>query len=326
MEVKNITIDNLKDYKCLNPLKIGNVQLKSSLILAPLAGFTDIAFRHLARKHGAGLTTTEMVSAKGLYYNNENTKTLLELENNETPSCMQLFGSEPEIFNTVLDFEILKKFDIIDINMGCPMPKIVKNGDGSALLKNPKVIAQIVSTCVKKGKIVTVKIRLGQDDKNINVLENAKVIQDSGASMLAVHGRTVTQLYTGLADWDKIGQVANALKIPVVGNGDVKSFSEAEEKIKIYGVSGVMIGRGAIGNPWIFSGKTDILKHDIKDAMFTQLDTSLKYFSVKHTLDNFKKQINYYLKNQIGVKQVRLELLNAKTIQDFKNTLTQFLG
>jgi tRNA-dihydrouridine synthase B len=232
-------------------LKIGKIVLTSPLILAPLAGYTDVAFRRLCRDCGAGLTVTEMTSVKGLCYGSRNTRELLRTAPNERPSCVQLFGSDPAFFERALALPELAGFDIIDVNMGCPMPKITKNGDGSALLSDPAKAAKIVAACVKAGggRPVTVKMRIFGD-----AIAFARALCDAGAAMLAVHGRTPAQRYSGAADWDAIGNIARALPIPVAGNGDVVSVSGVRFALKTYGVSGVMIGRGALGNPAIFSG------------------------------------------------------------------------
>jgi len=239
----------------IKPLIIGAVTLPNNLLLAPMAGYTDLPFRRLCKDFGAGLTVTEMVSARGLAHNGKKTEELLNLAGNETPSCAQLFGSLPADFSAALQKDVLKKFDIIDVNMGCPMPKITRNGDGSALLNNPGLAAAIVEACVKAGRTVTAKVRLGISDTR-SAVDFCRALESAGASAVTVHGRTAAQLYGGRADWDAIGTVAAKLSVPVIGNGDVNSREEAESRIRQYGVAGVMIGRGAIGRPGIFGCTT----------------------------------------------------------------------
>ena len=235
-------------------LKIGNVELENRYILGPMAGVTDLPFRLLCREQGAGLLCMEMISAKAIYYNNRNTESLLEIHPDERPVSLQLFGSDPKIMSEMAKRIEERPFAILDVNMGCPVPKVVKNGEGSALMKEPKLVYEIVNALVKAiEKPVTVKIRKGFDDEHVNAVEIAKIIEEAGASAVAVHGRTREQYYSGKADWDIIRQVKEAISIPVIGNGDVTSPQKAEELVRQTGCDGIMIARGAEGNPWIFS-------------------------------------------------------------------------
>lgn len=238
----------------MKQLKIGNVVMDNPLVLAPMAGVTDLPFRLLCKEQGAGLICMEMVSAKAIYYKNKNTESLLEIDPREKPVSLQLFGSDPEIMAQMAHQIEDRPFDILDINMGCPVPKVVNNGEGSALLKDPELVRKIVTAVVQAiDKPVTVKIRRGFDDDHINAVEIAKIIEDCGAVAVAVHGRTREQYYSGKADWDIIQQVKEAVQIPVIGNGDVTSPETAVALMEQTGCDGVMIGRAVRGNPWLFS-------------------------------------------------------------------------
>ena len=237
----------------IQTLKIGDVSLKNNLILAPMAGVTDLPFRLLCKEQGAGLLCMEMVSAKAIYFNNKNTEELLTIDDREPPVSLQLFGSDPDIISEMAKKIENRPFSILDINMGCPVPKVAGNGEGSALMKNPKLVEEIVSKTAKAiKKPVTVKIRKGFDDEHINAVEIARIVESAGAAAIAVHGRTREQYYSGKADWDIIRQVKEAVKIPVIGNGDVTSPEAARQLMETTGCDGIMIGRGAQGNPWIF--------------------------------------------------------------------------
>ena len=237
----------------MSQLTIGNVTLDNNVILAPMAGVTDLPFRLLCRQQGVGLVCMEMVSAKAIYYHNKNTEELLSIHPGEMPASLQLFGSDPEILAQMAARVEERPFSILDFNMGCPVPKVVNNGEGSALMKQPKLVEQLLTGMVKAvKKPVTVKIRKGFDDDHINAVEIAKIAESCGVAAIAVHGRTRAQYYSGKADWDIIRQVKEAVSIPVIGNGDVDSPMRAKELIDQTGCDGVMIGRAAQGNPWIF--------------------------------------------------------------------------
>ena len=234
-------------------MKIGNVTLKNQVILAPMAGVSDLPFRLLCKEQGAGLVCTEMVSAKAIAYHNRNTIPLLAVSEEERPVSLQLFGSDPDIISEMAAYIEERPFDILDLNMGCPVPKVAGNGEGSALMKRPDLVDAIVRKTVNRvRKPVTVKIRSGFTADTINAVEIAKIAEAAGASAVAVHGRTREQYYTGKADWNIIRQVKEAVKIPVIGNGDVTSAESADAIMRETGCDGVMIGRGAQGNPWIF--------------------------------------------------------------------------
>lgn len=242
-------------------LIIGDVKLSNPLILAPMAGVTDLPFRLLCKEQGVGLVCMEMISAKAIAFRNRNTKKLMQIHPKERPVSLQLFGSDPEIISEIAREIEEEPFDILDINMGCPVPKIVGNGEGSSLMKNPKLVEQIISKTVKAvKKPVTVKFRKGFDDGHVNAVEIAKIAEASGAAAVAVHGRTREQYYTGEADWDIIAKVKDNVSIPVIGSGDVTDGASAEKMLITTGCDGIMIGRAARGNPWIFRQIADYLK------------------------------------------------------------------
>lgn len=307
----------------IKPLKIGKTILKNNLFLAPMAGYTDIAFRQICREMGAGLTTTEMVSSRALVFDNEKTKELMSVSKNETPSSIQLFGSNPRDFDIIAKNGVLDKFDLIDINMGCPMPKIVKNGDGSALMGKPDIATKIVETLYKLNKTVTVKVRLGIIDK-LNAVDYAKKMQDAGASLVCVHGRTAKQLYTGDADWDAIGEIANKLTVPVVGNGDIVCEKDAIKKLTDYPVKGIMIGRAAITNANIFARiineelpfekKVKIVS--IKEIILKHMKYCKKYFKEKFVVASLRKHFAYSIKSFYGSKELKLKLMNSNSLDE----------
>lgn len=233
--------------------KIGPVGIENPFVLAPMAGITDLPFRELCKEQGAGLLYTEMVSAKAISYRNRNTIPLMEISPGENPVALQIFGSEPELMAEVARSIEDQPFDILDINMGCPVPKVVNNGEGSALLKNPELIRKIVSAVSRAvKKPVTVKMRIGFEGADVDPVETAKIMEDAGAAAIAVHGRTRQQYYSGKADWDTIRKIKEAVSVPVIGNGDVDSPKKAEAMLKETGCDAVMIGRAVRGNPWIF--------------------------------------------------------------------------
>lgn len=283
----------------MKQLTIGNVTLDNPYVLAPMAGVTDLPFRLLCKEQGAGLLCMEMVSAKAIQYHNKNTEALLEIHPQELPVSLQLFGSDPDVISEIAKQIEELPFAILDINMGCPVPKIVKNGEGSALMKQPKLVYEIVSKTVKAiQKPVTVKIRKGFDDDHINAVEIAKIVEEAGGAAIAVHGRTREQYYSGKADWDIIRQVKESVSIPVIGNGDVTSGECAIAMKKETGCDGVMIGRGAQGNPWIFS---ELLAYEQTGKMPPRPSAiELKNMMLRHA----RLQIQYK-GDYLGIREMR---------------------
>ncbi len=242
-------------------MRIGNVEIKGRTVLAPMAGVTDLAYRLLCKENGCSYMYTEMVSAKAILYNNRNTEALLNVTQKEHPIAVQLFGSEPQIMADIAKRLEERPFDVIDVNMGCPVPKVVNNGEGSALMKEPLLVGKIVEAMANAvNKPVTVKIRAGFNSQNINAPEIARIIQESGGAAVAVHGRTREQYYSGRADWDVIARVKDTVSIPVIGNGDILSGDDAVKMMEQTGCDAVMIGRGARGHPWIFRQINDYLE------------------------------------------------------------------
>ena len=320
----------------MKQLKIGNVTLPNRYILGPMAGVTDLPFRVLCKEQGAGLLCMEMVSAKAILYNNKNTESLLEIHPDEQPVSLQFFGSDPKIMSEMAKRVEERPFDIMDINMGCPVPKVVRNGEGSALMKNPKLVYEIVSAMVKAiDKPVTVKIRKGFDDSCINAVEIAKIVEEAGAAAVAVHGRTREQYYSGQADWDIIRQVKEAVSIPVIGNGDVTSPQKAEELVKQTGCDGIMIARGAQGNPWIFSEmityeETGTLperpgKEEVRDMMLRHARLQLKYKGEFIGIRKMRKHVAWYTKGLKGSAKLREEINRVESYQELEELLFQRL-
>lgn len=286
-------------------LRIGTVTLENRLILAPMAGVTDLPFRLLCRRQGAGLVCMEMVSAKAIYYHNKNTEELMEIHPDEQPASLQLFGSDPVIISEMAKQIEDKPFSILDINMGCPVPKVVNNGEGSALMKDPKLVAEIITRTVKAvKKPVTVKIRKGFSEQNANAVEIAKIAEDCGAAAVAVHGRTREQYYSGHADWEIIRQVKEAVRIPVIGNGDVADGPSAKAMLEETGCDGIMVGRAARGNPWIFkeishyleTGEKTMVKtpKEVRDVILCHAKMELELKGEYTAVREMRKHIAWY--------------------------------
>ena len=316
----------------MKTLQIGNVCLENSYILAPMAGVSDLPFRLLCHEQGVGLAATEMVSAKAIWHNNKKTNTLMEIHPEEKRVSLQLFGSDPKIISEMAKRIEGLPFSILDINMGCPMPKIFNNGEGAALMKSPQLVHDIVyatSRAIKKP--VTVKIRKGLDEHQVNAVEIAKIAEEAGAAAVTVHGRTREQYYTGKADWSIIRRVKEALSIPVIGNGDVDSGSKAKAMKEETGVDGVMVARGAMGNPWIFSElieyeKTgEIIDRPTREEIVKMILRHAKLL-VEHKgeltgVREMRKHVAWYTKGIHGSARLRAQVNQAETYQSLEELL-----
>ncbi|MBO5329603.1 MAG: tRNA dihydrouridine synthase DusB [Anaerotignum sp.] len=317
-------------------MKIGNLELENNVFLAPMAGVTDLPFRILCKEMGCGLVYSEMVSAKGILYDNKNTTELLEIDSKERPVAVQLFGSDPEILGAMAKKIEQYPIDIIDVNMGCPAPKIVKNGEGSCLMKTPELVGRIVKSLVEsQSKPVTIKFRKGFDDDHVNAVEIAKIAEANGASAVAVHGRTREQYYSGKADWDIIKQVKEAVNIPVIGNGDVFTPQDAKNLLEHTGCDAIMVGRGAQGNPWIFKRILHYLQTGellpeptaeervekaLRHAQML-IDYKGEYIGVRE----MRKHMAWYMKGMPGAAELRGKLNYAENRAELEALLRGYL-
>ncbi|MCL2860627.1 MAG: tRNA dihydrouridine synthase DusB [Oscillospiraceae bacterium] len=319
----------------LKKLMIGNVELENNIIIAPMAGITDKAFRMIIKEFNPGLVVTEMISAKGLYYDDEKTKGLFNLEDEKRPISVQIFGSEPESIRVAVE-HLNSVADIIDINMGCPVPKIVKNGDGSKLLLNLSLAKEVIEAAVSVAKVpVSVKFRKGWDNSNVVACDLAKIAEKAGVKMLTIHGRTRSQFYSGNVDLDIIKQVKESVKIPVIGNGDIKTKEDALKMFEYTGVDGIMIGRASLGNPWIISDiinylqdqgnyvSREISKEEKVSMIMKHLDLMIKYKGENRAVKEIRKHICYYVKNMDNSARIREKINMANSKMELVKILSQ---
>ena len=318
----------------VHQLTIGNVTLENNLILAPMAGVTDLPFRLLCRENGAGLVCMEMVSAKAIYFNNKNTEELMEIHPEEKPASLQLFGSDPDIISEMAKRIEERPFAILDFNMGCPVPKVVNNGEGSALMKNPKLAEEILTKLVKAvKKPVTVKIRKGFSDDMVNAVEIAKIAEGCGVAAIAVHGRTREQYYAGKADWDIIARVKQAVSVPVIGNGDVTDGPSAKALIEQTGCDGVMIGRAVRGNPFIFREIAHYLKtgeklekptgEEIRNTILRHGAMELSHKGEYTAVREMRKHIAWYTTGYPNSAALRRSVNEMESYQDLENAVNR---
>jgi len=314
-------------------LAIGNVVLSDGALLAPMAGVTDLPFRQVCRRLGAALTYTEMISAKGMYYANE--KSMLLRAESTHPCAVQIFGDDGILMRDMVQ-QYLNEYDIVDVNMGCPVPKIVKSGYGSAMMRTPELAAQVIRTLADGlHQPVTVKIRKGWDDNSVNAVEFAKRMEDSGAAAITVHGRTREQYYQGQADWEIIRQVKQALQIPVVGNGDVNSAAAAQDMLAQTGCDAVMVGRAAQGNPWIFAdiraalqglSSVPVSGMDRYLTALGQMQDMLRLKGPHLTVLQMKKHLGWYLAGIRGAAQYRQQIMRAESVTEMFSCFAAALG
>lgn len=318
----------------MNKLKIGSVELNNPFILAPMAGVCDLPFRLLCKEKGAAIVCTEMVSAKAIYYNNKNTKELLTIDKNEGPVSLQLFGSEPKLMAEMAKRIEEIPFDILDFNMGCPVPKVVNNGEGSALMKNPVLAGHIIEAMANAiSKPVTVKIRAGFDAEHINAVEIAKIAENSGAAAITVHARTREQYYSGKADREIIRLVKEAVTIPVIGNGDIDCYESAKHMLEYTGCDGVAIGRGAEGNPWIFEelnakyAGLDYNKpslEEVKEMIMRHAKMLIDYKGEYIGIREMRKHAAWYTAGFKGASKLRGRLNEASSIESLEEIIMGF--
>ena len=317
------------DY--VHQIKIGDVELNNNIFLAPMAGISDMPFRILCKEHGAGLVYTEMVSSKGMFYDDTKTKKLMEISEEERPVAVQIFGSDAKIMSEIAK-EVSKEANIIDINMGCPAPKVIKNTDGSKLMLHPELVDEITREVVKSSSVpVTIKIRKGWDDEHVNATEIAQIAEKNGISAITVHGRTREQFYTGVADLEIIKRVKEAVKIPVIGNGDIVDGISAKRMFDETNCDAIMIGRGSNGNPWIFKEIIQYLKNgeiiekptieERKNMILKHLDMLINCKGEYTAIREMRKQIAWYIKGLPNATTMRNEINQIENPEELKSKI-----
>ncbi|MBR1676789.1 MAG: tRNA-dihydrouridine synthase family protein [Clostridia bacterium] len=309
----------------LKSLKIGNIVTKNNIFLAPLAGFSDFAMRSICLSYGAGLAFTEMVSCKGLLYNNENTNDLLYTTDDEKIKCAQIFGNDPEVMRRAIELPALDKFDVIDVNFGCPMPKIFQNGEGSALLDKPHLAQKIISELKKSGKTITAKMRIGITRGNYVTEDFVKALEQGGVDMITVHGRTRDMIYSGEPNYDEIYKAKRAVKVPVIANGGIFSVEDVDKMTDNTGADGIMLARGALERPWLFSklcGKE--VEVDKKSLIYRHIDLLNTHFDDSTTAVLFRKQICLYIKGEVGNVKLKDKIFKMKNTADIKTAVGEF--
>ena len=311
----------------IRPVKIGDITVPNNLFAAPLAGYTDFAFRKLCYRFGAGLCFTEMVSAKGLKYNNEGTRALLYKSPEEKNTAAQLFGSDPEILRAACESEALAPFEIIDLNMGCPVPKIYKNGEGSALLNDLPRAEKIISACKKSGKTITVKFRIGVDEKHIVGTEFAKMCEAAGADLVTVHGRTRDKYYAGEPDFAEIARVKQSVRIPVIANGGVFCRADAERMIEKTGADGVMLARAILYDPQVCAeSRGESETWDIRAAILQQIEDMLPVCGEKFTVVQMRKMASFYIKGRRNCAQYKNRLFAADNLSALRALIDEIFA
>lgn len=316
-------------------MKISNIHFENNVFLAPMAGITDIVFRGLCSELGCGLLYTEMVSAKGLYYGSSNTEDLMRVSDLEKPVAIQIFGNDPKIMASACEiFNNRDDICMVDVNMGCPVPKIVKNGEGSALMKNPKLAAEIIKEMKKVStKPVTVKFRKGFDSNSVNAVEFAKYMEDAGIDAIAVHGRTREQMYEGKADWDIIRAVKDNVKVPVIGNGDIFSVEDAMKIKEVTNCDAIMVARGAMGNPWIFREIMQSLKGEQViyptaveklDMCINHLDLAVKYYKEIKAVREMRKHTGWYIKGLSNCSEIKNKINTKNNYDEVRVLLLEY--
>jgi tRNA-dihydrouridine synthase B len=308
-------------------IKIGNVEIQNNVVLSPMAGVSDSPYRQICREMGSGFAYTEFVSTDGISHHSKKSIDLFRFQEMERPISFQIFGNNLEIITEAC--RIIEDLgpDIIDLNMGCSVAKVSHRGSGAGLLRKPEYVGKIIESMVKTVKVpVTAKIRIGWDHDSLNYREIVHVLQEAGAQAISVHGRTKTMAYTGVADWNIISEIKSFAKVPIFGNGDIHSYAQAQERIKTSGVDGVLIGRAAIGNPWVFAGidKSTLTFPEVRAMIFRHLNLMTNFYGEQLGLVLFRKHVAKYLKNYFGVSELRHKLVTTPSLEDFVGYLNSF--